>query len=77
MKAAEGLDWETSGEVIALDLLDAEHLANVRQQVAASIASALVQPMIVMMGEEAVWFFRDLPEEAVQSIIDAAEMRIY
>lgn len=77
LKAADGLDWETSGEVIALDLLDAEHLANVRQQVAASIASALVQPMIVMMGEEAVWFFRDLPEEAVQSIIDAAEMRIY
>ena len=77
LKAADGLDWETSGEVIALDLLDAEHLANVRQQVAASIASALVQPIIVMMGEEAVWFFRDLPEEAVQSIIDAAEMRIY
>lgn len=77
LKAADSLDWQMPDEEIALDLLDAETLDAVRQRVAASIASALVQPIIVMMGEEAVWFFRDLPEDAVQSIIDAAEMRIY
>lgn len=74
---ADSVDMQIHTEQIALDLLDEQTLADVRQQVAASIATALVQPIIVMMGEDAVWFFRDLPEDAVQSIIDAAEMRIY
>ena len=77
LKAADSLDWQMPGEMFALDMLDEQSLADVRARVAASIATALVQPIIVMMGEEAVWFFRDLPEDAVQSIIDAAEMRVY
>ena len=77
LRATGLIDWPEAEHVLDLDLLDEEALNVIRQEVAASIATALVQPIIVMMGEEAVWFFRDLPEDAVLNIIDAAEMRVY
>lgn len=69
---AEPLFWMESGQVVDLTGMDAVALAEVQQEAAAAIASSLVRPLILTMGKDAQWFFRDLPEDAVQSIIDSA-----
>ena len=74
VKPAEALEWHETTNTIDLSALDAAELQKVQQNVAASIATAIVRPLIVMMGEEGNWFFKDLPSEAVEAIIDAAEM---
>ncbi len=72
LKAAEPLIWNEQGQAVDLSLLDTDTLLAVRQEVAASVATALVRPLVLAMGQDAQWFFRDLPEDAVQSILDAA-----
>lgn len=72
LKHAEPLAWEDSFYTVELSLLNAEELATAQQEAAASVATALVRPLVVKMGAAAEWFFRELPEDAVQSIIDAA-----
>lgn len=72
LKRAEPLMWEERFYNIELSLLSVEELAAVQRDVAASVATALVRPLILKMGADAEWFFRELPEDAVQSIIDAA-----
>lgn len=61
-----------SAETVDLSRLSDEELAAVRQDVAASVATALVRPLILKMGADAQWFFREMPADAVQSILDAA-----
>lgn len=72
LKRAEPLVWQESQNIIALSQLGAEALTSVQQEVAASVATALVRPLILKLGADAEWFFRELPEDAVQSIINAA-----
>lgn len=64
--------WQESEWVIDLDQLSEEELVQLRQDAAASIATAVVKPLIILMGADAEWFFRDMPPEAVQKIIDAS-----
>ena len=52
--------------------MDEESVTVIRQEVARSLATSIVRPLINRMGKDADWFFRDIPAEAVQSIIDAA-----
>ena len=72
LKRADPLVWTERARTVDLAVLDEQDLAATQKEVAASIAAALVQPLILTMGKDAQWFFRDLPEDAIQSIIDAA-----
>ena len=74
MKAAEPLEWLRSSQTIDISALDAAALEAERQQVLSGIATAIVHPLILMMGEDGEWFFRELPADAIDAIIEAAEM---
>ena len=72
LKRAEPIVWEANDHVVDLSSLDEASLAAIRQEVTGAMATSLVRPLINLMGKDAEWFFREIPEEAVQSIIDAA-----
>ena len=72
LKRAEPIVWEANDHVVNLSAMDEAGLAAIRQEVASAMATSLVRPLINLMGKDAEWFFREIPEEAVQSIIDAA-----
>lgn len=72
LKRAGELAWMERPRTVDLSAMDATSLAAAQQEAAASVATALVRPLIVMMGKDAQWFFRDLSEETIQAIIDAA-----
>ena len=72
LKRAEPLAWQERANVVDLSAMEADALADAQQEVADAVTTSLVRPLIVLMGKDADWFFRDIPEEAVQSIIDAA-----
>ncbi len=72
LKRAEPITWEERDHMVDLSAMDEATLAAARQEVAAAVATSLVRPLIIRMGAEGEWFFRDIPAEAVQSIIDAA-----
>lgn len=72
LKSAEPLSWTERPTTVDLAAMEDQGLAKVREEVSASIATALVRPLIVKLGKDAQWFFRDLPEEAIQAIIDSA-----
>ncbi len=73
LKPAAPVELEPSFYAVDLSLLDDESIALLRQEIADAVTTAIVRPLILKMGAEADWFFRDLPEEAVQGVIDAAE----
>lgn len=68
----EELLWEPGEETLDLDAMTQDELALIQQQAAASVATAVVRPLIILMGDTADWFFRDMPAEAVEEIVDAA-----
>lgn len=72
LKHAEPIMWAENDYVIDLSTMDEESVTVIRQEVARSLATSIVRPLINRMGKDADWFFRDIPAEAVQSIIDAA-----
>lgn len=72
LKRADALTWNENSETIDLRTLDDVSLVKIRQEVASSVTTALVRPLILKLGKDAQWFFRDMPEETVQAIIDAA-----
>ena len=72
MKRADAIQWPAVENLIDLSSLEDADLAVEQQKIAASVATAIVRPLITVLGEDAEYFFRELPEEAVQSIIDAA-----
>lgn len=72
LKRAEAIEWATSEQVIDLSAMDEAALTAAQQDVAASVATAIVRPLINILGKDAEYFFRELPEDAVQSILDAA-----
>jgi len=72
LKRAESLAWEPTERVIDLSAMDEASLNATREDAAASIATALVRPLILILSADNEYFFRDLPADVVQSIIDAA-----
>lgn len=72
LNRAEPLAWEPTERVIDLSAMDEASLKATREDAAASIATALVRPLILALGADNEYFFRDLPADVVQSIIDAA-----
>lgn len=75
LKRAEPLAWEETAEQVDLSAMDEVGLENTRQQVALSLAEDIVRPLVLKLGKDAQWFFRDLSDEVVQSILDAAASR--
>ncbi len=76
LKRAEQLAWSPTERVVDLSAMDEAALNATREDVAESIATALVRPLIWALGAENEYFFRDLPEDVVQSIIDAASAAV-
>lgn len=72
LKKAALLTWTERAQKVDLSGMDENALCVVQMQVASQVATALIRPLIVRFGKDAQWFFRDLPEEAIQSIMDAA-----
>ncbi len=72
VQPVEGVIWPETETVVDLDSLTAEALETAQQEAAMSFTTAIVRPLILLLGEEGDWFFRDMPEEAVQAILDAA-----
>lgn len=72
LKRGEPLLWAEQEQQVDLSALTPEGLAAVQQKAAASVATSLVRPLILALGKDATWFFRDLSEETVQAILDAA-----
>lgn len=75
LKRAEPLIWNETEQKIDLSALDEAALLKTQQGVAVSLAEAVVRPLILKLGKDAQWFFRDLSNEVVQSILDAAASR--
>ena len=75
LKRAQPLSWNETVQQIDLSAQDEAALLKTQQDVAASLAEAVVRPLILKMGKDAQWFFRDLSDEAVQAILDAAASR--
>ena len=72
LKRAEPLEWTDTERIVDLSAMTEAAKAAVREDTTAMIATALVVPLINALGENATYFFRDLPEEAVKNIMDAA-----
>ncbi len=72
LKRAEPLVWQENDLVFDLSAMEPNDLAAAQGGVSQAVATAIVRPIIIRMGADSTYFFRDLPAEAVQSIIDAA-----
>ncbi len=72
LKRTEPLAWQENDLAFDLSAMEPNDLAAARDGVSQAVATAIVRPIIIRMGADAVYFFRDLPAEAIQSIIDAA-----
>lgn len=69
---SSAMAWQDTETMVHLASCTNEELDQLRMNAAASIAEALVIPLIRELGESAEWFFRDLPPETVQTMIEAA-----
>lgn len=69
---SSGTPWDDHETKIDLDALTPDGLSDVQQRVAASTATAVVRPLILLLGESAGWFFQDMSPEAIAEVIDAA-----
>ncbi len=69
---ADGAIWPKYAQTVTLTDLSPEELILAQKKCSASIATALVRPIILQLGADAQWFFRDLDASVIQSIIDAA-----
>ncbi len=76
LKLAEPLAWSETERVIDLSAMTEGAKAAVREDTASMIAMALIVPLINALGENATYFFRDLPEDAVKNIMDAAASHV-
>lgn len=72
LRRAGEVAWEDSFFTVDLSLLNAEEMTALQGEVAASVTTAIVRPLIRKMGAEADWFFREMPEESVQTIVETA-----
>lgn len=65
--------WEAREETIDLDQLNVDELAALQGDVALGVASSIVRPLVLLLGDTADWFFRDMLPEQIQRITDAAD----
>lgn len=72
IKCAEDDVWADSFYIVDLTLLSAEELAALQTQLSDAATTAIIRPLIQRMGAAGDWFFREMPEEAVQAIVEAA-----
>jgi hypothetical protein len=77
LRRNEASDWQAREETIDMDLLTAEELAALQNDAALGIANAIVRPLIMLLGDSAEWFFRDMLPEQIQRITDAANTVVY
>lgn len=76
LNIAEPLAWSETERVIDLSAMNEAAKTAVREDTASMIATALIVPLINALGENATYFFRDLPEDAVKNIMDAAASHV-
>ena len=69
----EASSWNEREESIDMDQLTPDELALLQEDVALGVATALVRPLILLLGDSAEWFFRDMLPEQIQRITDAAD----
>ena len=67
-----GVIWQEREETIDMDLLSPAEMAALQADVTYGTAAALVRPLIMLLGDTADWFFRDMLPEQIQRITDAA-----
>lgn len=72
LSRASDATWTECSSIVDLDALSDEELYSLQQQVSMGVTAALVRPLIILLDDGADWFFRDMPADAVQQIIDAA-----
>lgn len=73
LSRSEHSRWEARESSLDLDSLSEDELAALQQDVLSGAATEIVRMLIILMQEDADWFFQDLSPEAVQRIIDAAD----
>lgn len=77
IQRGEAVRWEPRENMIDLDLLSPEELAQLQADTSAGAAAAIVRPLIILLGGEADWFFRDMSPEQVDRITDAANTVVF
>lgn len=65
-------DWTEREEILDMDQLTPGELTALQGDVALGVASSLVRPLIILLGDEADWFFRDMLPEQIERITDAS-----
>ena len=65
-------DWEECEESLDLDQLTPGELEALQADVSLGVASSLVRPLIILLGDQADWFFRDMLPEQIERITDAS-----
>ncbi len=73
----ETSSWEAREETLDLDQLTPEELAALQADVANGVTLSIVRPLIILLGDSADWFFRDMLPEQIQRITDAANTVVY
>ena len=65
--------WLSRENTVDLSALDEASLETVRGQVTRAISTALIRRLVLLPREDLDYLFKDLPEESVQEIINAAQ----
>ena len=73
LKRAETSPWSDTTHTVDLSALTEDELEQMQQHTSALVATTLVRPLILALGEDAQWFFKDMDAETIQAILDAAQ----
>lgn len=73
LRRAEYTAWQMRQSTVELDQLDEAALETYHQTVSRAISAALIRRLAVLPREDLDYLFKDLPEESVQAIINAAQ----
>ena len=65
--------WRMRESTVELDAMDAVSLDALRQQAQGAISSTLIRKLLLLPREDLDYLLKDLPEESVQAIINAAQ----
>ena len=65
--------WQMRQETVDLNLLDTATIETIRQQVTGALSTALIRRLLLLPLEDLDYLLKDLPEESVQAIINAAQ----
>ena len=65
--------WQMRAETVDLSMMDDATIASIRQQVTTAISAALLRRLTLLPRDDLDYLFKDLPEESIQAIINAAQ----